>query len=214
MKPTYQDIQRAAKDHGLIVMGTLMPDDQVGTLVLLGAGPAFWPHFRTAPEAKDNAPDPVDRWSMRVIGKMAEIFAAKGVFPFGGPPYAPFIAWAEQSGRAFKSPVGMLVHDTVGLMISYRGALQFDCVLDVPVAQVNSPCVTCQTRPCAQSCPVGALAGNQPYDLAACHAYLDTEAGQDCLTNGCNVRRACPVSDGAGRQPAQSAHHMKAFHPK
>jgi len=50
------------------------------------------------------------------------------------------------------------------------------------------------------------------YDVPACHAFLDTSAGQDCLTTGCAVRRACPVSQSYGRVPEQSAYHMRQFH--
>ncbi|MEC7257464.1 MAG: ferredoxin, partial [Pseudomonadota bacterium] len=180
-----------------------------------GAGPAFWDHLQAAPEALDRAPDPVDRWSTRVVGALAAQFGALAEFPFGGPPYAPFIRWAIDSGRAFQSPVGMLVHDSVGMMISYRGALRLPRVIATPPPHRASPCPAC-TAPCTSACPVGALSGDAPYNLAACHAYLDTPAGQECMVNGCAVRRVCPVSAGAGRQPAQSAqsaHHMKAFHP-
>lgn len=208
--PEYDDIDQAAQAHGLIVMGALRDGGE--SLILLGAGPAFWDHLQAAPEALDGAPDPIDRWSSRVIGALAAQFGAQAEFPFGGPPYAPFIRWAMDSGRAFQSPVGMLVHDTVGMMISYRGALRLPRVIPRPTPHTASPCPTC-AAPCITACPVGALSGDTPYNLAACHAYLDTPAGQECMVNGCAVRRACPVSTGAQRQPAQSAHHMRAFHP-
>ncbi|AVO38100.1 ferredoxin [Pukyongiella litopenaei] len=211
-------IAEDAAPHGLIVMGALHPGraqakgPDSGTLVLLGAGPGFWPVYAASQEAADGAPDPVDRWSVRVIGALARDHAARALFPFGGPPYQPFIDWALKSGRAFPSPVGMLVHDTVGLMISYRGALHFETEWPIGAAAAPSPCETCADRPCTTGCPVGALSGHAPYDLALCHDFLDTGAGQDCLTHGCAARRACPVSAGAGRGQAQSAHHMKAFH--
>lgn len=192
-------------------MGTL--DHEGRTLVLLGAGATFWPVFQTSPEASDGMADPVDRWSQRVIGALADRFGARALYPFGGPPYQPFIGWARASGRAFQSPVGMLVHDTVGLMISYRGALHLGETIETPRATGDSPCSTC-ARPCATACPVGALSDRHGYDIDACHVFLDTEAGQDCMTNGCAARRACPLSPGAGRQPAQSAHHMRAFHKR
>lgn len=199
--------------EGLIVMGGLHPAPDE-TLVLLGCGPGFWPRFRAAPEAADCLPDPVDRWSLRVIGGFADTLGASAAYPFGGPPYAPFIRWALHSGRAFQSPVGMLVHDTVGMMISYRGALRFDRHIPLPPATAPSPCLSCADQPCTTACPVGALSANQPYALDACHAFLDTPEGEDCMDNGCRARRACPLSAGADREPAQSAHHMKAFHPR
>lgn len=206
--------------HGLLMMGALHPakvqarDLTSGTLLLIGCGPGFWQVFNRASEALDGQRDPVDRWSTRVISSLSNRYGATPYFPFGGPPFAPFIDWAQESERAHSSPTGMLVHDTVGLMISYRGALHFDAKLPLPKNGAQNPCNTCKARPCATACPVGALSETQPYDVAACHAYLDTVAGHDCLSNGCAARRACPISAGANRTPEQSALHMKAFHPK
>ena len=218
-KPTYSAIVNQAEACGLIVMGALHPASVTvkqldrGTLILLGAGKGFWPAFCAAPEYNDNQRDPVDRWSRRVITALAESFAAQAHFPFGGPPYAPFINWAQKSGRAFSSPTGMLVHDTVGLMISYRGALHLEGEIAIPPATDRSPCLTCIGQPCSTACPVGALGADQAYNLAACHGYLDSSAGADCMARGCAVRRACPLSVGAGRSDAQSALHMRSFHP-
>ncbi|MGI9368341.1 MAG: ferredoxin, partial [Ruegeria sp.] len=181
-------------------------------LILLGAATEFWPALKFSPEWKDGHPDPVDRWSERVIGQIAKSLGAQVHFPFGGPPYAPFIDWSLKSGRAFTSPVGALVHDTVGMMISYRGALHFRHEFPVPKPTGTSPCADCPA-PCATACPIGALNAVSFYDVASCHSYLDTSAGQSCMTGGCAARLACPLSAGAGRESEQSAHHMKAFHP-
>ena len=129
-------IARAAGAHHLAVLGTVSGGDRppgVATLVLLGPRePGFWTAFTAAPEYGDGAPDPLDRWSSRVIGDLAQALDATAYFPFGGPPYQPFIAWAQASGRAHVSPVGLLVHDTAGLMVSYRGALGFADSIDAP----------------------------------------------------------------------------------
>lgn len=206
----YDDVTRAADSAGLLVMGAFHPER--GTLILLGAGGGFWPVFSAAPEAVDGAPDPIDRWSMRIVGALAAQFDARARFPFGGPPYEPFIRWALQSGRAFTSPTGMLVHDRVGMMISYRGALLFDDHLTVPAAVAPSPCTDCVGQPCTTACPVSALSAGRAYDLPACHNHLDTAAGADCMASGCAARHACPRSAGARRSADQSAHHMRAFH--
>lgn len=206
----FDEVQQSVAKAGLIVMGAV-PND--GTLVLLGTGPAFWQIFSESPERLDKQPDPVDRWSRRIVDGLADhLRAKKAIFPFGGPPYEPFIAWAMASGRAFQSPVGMLVHDAVGMMVSYRGALQFAETFAVPTPTAPSPCQSCATQPCTKACPVDALSATHGYDVATCHAYLDTNAGQDCITKGCIVRRACPVSQSAGRTAEQSKLHMKAFH--
>ena len=207
-------IRTAALDHGLEVYGAFhaQADDfsQAATLVLLGPAADFWPTFTASETYRDGQPDPIDRWSTTSITAIADTLGARPIFPFGGPPYAPFLDWAKASGRAWNSPVGMLVHDQTGLMVSYRGALAFDTRLDLTAQKFHNPCDTCDDKPCLTACPVGAL-GADDYDVPACHIYLDTNAGSNCLTQGCLVRRACPASIGAHRLAAQSAHHMRHF---
>ncbi len=218
MAPTLSEIDARAARQRLSVFGAFHagPDDGVPegteTLVLLGPDePGFWDHVRRGPEFQDGRADPLDRWSRRVISEMARELDAVALFPFGGPPYRPFVAWALRSGRAWQSPVSLLVHDRAGLMVSYRGALAFPVRLDLPPVPPR-PCDTCEGRPCLTACPAGALT-DTGYDLAACHGYLDTGPGRGCMDGGCAVRLACPVARRYGRDPAQSAFHMKAFHP-
>lgn len=208
---TLEEIERAAAQCQLAVMGTLHEGapEGLGTLVLLGPGePGFWAAFTASPEYRDGQADPLDRWSARVIGALALDLDAKAFFPFGGPPYQPFIAWARASGRAHVSPVGLLVHDAAGLMVSYRGALGFDARIEAPPPPPN-PCASCADKPCLTACPVDAL-GAGSYDVPACKADLDRPEN-DCMSRGCAVRRACPISRGHGRAEAQSAFHMRAF---
>lgn len=207
---TYEQVDQAVSKAGLTLMGALQQDG--ATLVLVGTGPRFWGVFTTSPERLDGKANPVDRWSQRVVGNLAHQFQAQAIYPFGGPPYEPFITWALQSGRAWQSPVGMLVHDTVGMMLSYRGALRFGTAFAIPTYSAASPCDSCADQPCTTACPVDALGTAHSYDVDRCHAYLDTHTGQDCMTLGCAARRACPVSRLALREPQQSKLHMKAFH--
>ena len=199
-----------ADRFGLFVMGRC-PSDTNGHIVLLGAGQTLWPQFRTSAEYIDGQPDPLDRWSKRVIGTLGAQHKARAVFPSDGPPYAPFIAWALATGQFFQSPTGMMVHVTAGLMISIRGALMFDDALQERRQAAKNPCETCDGQPCASACPVGALAAHHAYDVPACKSYLGTDAGKDCMTQGCVVRRACPISQRFDRDPSQSAFHMNAF---
>ncbi|WP_424979924.1 ferredoxin [Leisingera sp. S232] len=218
--PSYTALATAAAGAGLSIHGALHPAHQPvqalqgGTLLLLGTNADFWPLFRASPEHLGGIPNPIDSWSERVIGALSDAWGATAYFPFGGPPYTPFINWALASGRFFTSPSQMLVHDETGMMVSLRGALHFTQEFDIPPALLaESPCRSCPSRPCLSTCPAGALADGGPYDLAACHGYLDTSAGAGCMTGGCLARLACPLSRTARRDPEQTAHHMRHFHP-
>lgn len=200
------DLQDEVATHGLFVMGT-----NEGR-VLIGTDNTWWHIFRQSPEYSDSEPHPVDRWSKRILNDLAHRAGATASFPSDGPPYAPFIAWALDTGRFWQSPTGMMIHDRAGLMISIRGALEFPTPF--PEAKpASSPCETCADMPCISACPVDALSGTNAYNVPACKAYLDTPSGaHTCMTQGCHVRCACPVSQVFARPEAQSAYHMKAFH--
>ncbi|MDT8854432.1 ferredoxin [Paracoccaceae bacterium Fryx2] len=214
---TLEGISALAAAHALEIFGGFhaQPEDTLpkgtATLLLLGPRePGFWPHLTTQPEWLDGAPDPVDRWSRRVIGRLACALGAKALFPFGGPPWQPFQTWALRSGRAWESPVRLLVHDRAGLFVSFRGALALTEHLALP-APPPCPCLRCEGQPCRTACPPRALT-DAGYDLAACHDFLDTAPGEACMTTGCGVRRACPVSLAYARMADQSKYHMRQFH--
>jgi hypothetical protein len=213
---TLARLASAAQEVGLTLRGAFHPNAHDGTpegtqtLVLLGPDePAFWAIFTSSPEYLDASSDPLDRWSKRVATGLAGSFGGTAIFPYDGPPYPPFLRWAERSGACWSSPVGLLVHKTAGLFISYRAALALPERLGLD-ASSDAPCSDCDARPCENACPVGALAPDQPYDVVACKAHLRSAEGADCRS-GCLVRRACPVSQRFGRLPEQSAFHMRAF---
>lgn len=213
---TLDDVAAATGAAHLEVMGAFHPapedgvPDGIGTVVLLGPRePGFWAHVTAEPEFADGAADPLDRWSRRVIGRIACEMGEKAYFPFGGPPWRPFIAWAHRSGRAWASEVGILVHDTAGLMVSYRGALGLRARLALP-PRGTRPCDRCPEKPCLTACPVGALTG-RGYDIPACRTYIGSAAGETCMARGCAVRRSCPAGEAYGRLPEQSAYHMRIF---
>jgi hypothetical protein len=178
-----------------------------GTLILVGPDePTFWPIFTQSPEYADAAPDPLDRWSRRVLSNLALQFDGKALFPFGGPPFQPIFTWALRTGQLWSSPIGFLVHDQAGLFVSFRGVL---LVRDhVPATPTISPCDRCADQPCKTTCPVGAF--DSGYDVALCKTHLSNTAGADCMTQGCRARRACPIGQ-SSRLPEQAQHHMKAF---
>ncbi len=148
-----------------------MPDGRAaGTLLLLGwTGGVQWPVFAASPELADGAPHPLDRWSRRVIGGLAAEFAAMALYPFGGPPFQPFLRWAPRAEAVHASPLKLLIHPDWGLWHAWRGAMAFAERLDLPTPDRRpSPCETCAARPCLaaggfqrarSACPVGAPYG-------------------------------------------------------
>jgi epoxyqueuosine reductase len=205
------DIAARAAAAGLTILGGFHAENdeslpaKTQTLLLLGPSEGFWAHFTAQPEWSDGASDPMDRWSRRAIGRMACDFGAKALFPFGGPPYHPFYSWALRTGRIWQSPIKLLVHDSQGLMVSFRGALALQHRIELPPPAAR-PCDTC-AAPCTTSCPALSTEG---YDVAGCHAMLD--GGKDCMSLGCASRRACPVGQPHARLPEHSAYHMRQFH--
>ncbi len=192
----------------LFIAGALHDGDE--TLLLLGPDePGFWAHVTASPEFADGTPDPLDRWSARVIGALATAHGGRALFPFQGPPFLPFFDWALRSGQAWHSPLPLMVHARMGLWASLRGAVALPGHLALP-SPAPRPCNDC-TAPCATACPVGALSP-AGYDVPACHAFLNTPDGENCLSSGCLARRACPIAQSYGRLPQQSAWHMRHFH--
>jgi hypothetical protein len=216
-------LRRAAAEAGLALRGAFHPAPgdavppapsgaAIATLVLLGyAGGGQWHRFTASPESLDGLPDPLDRWSRRIIGGFARDLGATAFYPFGGAPFLPFIRWAQRAEPVHPSPLGMLVHPDWGLWHSYRGALGFTAMLDLPAPDRRpSPCDTCCDRPCLGGCPVGAFTPGR-YDVARCVAHLASDAGSPCNDGGCLARHACPV--GRDRRPdaTQAAFHLAAF---
>ena len=181
-------------------------------LVLVGnIGSSYWPIFSQSAEFLDGAADPLDRWSQRVANEIAAELALQPVYPFAGPPYYPFQQWAQRAEALEQSPLGIMMHPEFGLWHSYRFALlgaDFAAVRE-PVPAV-SPCLGCDTRPCLQRCPVGAIDDNG-YDVDRCAHYLLQTPRAECHARGCLARYACPVAAELSYAPEQGRFHLRAF---
>ena len=213
---TEQRVDQAAAAEGLAVVGAFHTQagdrapEGVGTICLLGArGGDMWAVFSASPEAADGEPQPMDRWSRRVIGRLATVLEAVALFPFGGPPYQPFQRWAARGEVATSSPVAMQVTATRGLWTSYRGALGFRETIALVEREGASPCLGCPA-PCMTACPVDAFAGGVYY-VPGCVAHVTSPAGAACREGGCLVRHACPAGLGATPPAGQRQFHMEAF---
>jgi hypothetical protein len=216
---TLAELRIAIAAQGLAWRGAFHPGAadlpvgaQIGTLVLVGiTGRENWPFFASSPEAADGKADPLDRWSRRIVSAVAVRFGATAVFPFDGPPWAPFQRWAQKAEPVYPSPLGMLIHPDWGLWHAWRGALAFSQLLELPQPdRRTSPCESCAEKPCLTGCPVNAFS-SAGYDVAACVAHLDSLEGADCRNHGCRARRACPVGAQHRYAPDQAQFHLQAF---
>jgi len=218
----FTEVRDAVEAAGLDVVGGFHPGPEdapqdgpedglqgIGTLLLLGpGGPRMWRAFQASAEAEGGAADPLDRWSRRIVGALAETLGARAFFPFGGPPWHPFQRWAKRGEAAVGSPVIMQATPGRGLWASYRGALGFAETLNLPAWETASPCAPCPA-PCRTACPVDAFQGGT-YDVPRCTAHVQSPEGAACR-DGCLVRRACPAGAGLDLPPDQRRFHMAAF---
>ncbi len=208
-----KDIDNRLAKCGLQQLGIFNPaeDDEnldgIASVVLVGpAEPQFWPIFSKSAEFNDSCENPLDRWSVRVINEIASELDATSYFPFMGPPFLPFYRWALKTGEAFRSPVGLLVHQKMGLFVSFRGALGFSQQLASLHQSHPSPCESC-VKPCVTACPVDALSATG-YRYIACKKTIRAN-DFDCM-DGCWTRKACPVGQ-HNRLPIQSRFHMASL---
>ncbi|MCP4789358.1 MAG: ferredoxin [Gammaproteobacteria bacterium] len=184
------------------------------SLLMAGqGGQGYWPILSQSPEFNDQAKDPIDRWSQRIGEQLAEQFYGLALYPFTGPPYWPFLSWAQQAGDTVPSRLGMHLHHVYGLWHSYRFALLLPTGVPTAVAQPNqahqSPCPSC-LQPCLATCPVNAFVEEGKYLVDQCRAYVSSNPQSPCFTQGCQSRLACPEGQGSHEQ-AQHQYHMRIF---
>ena len=216
----------ALASHGLIVRGAFRPTaaDLAGTnlqagavskLVLIGnAGAAMWRAFEPF---IDGEPNPLDRWTRRVVDPVAGQARARAIYPFDQPA-PPIQRWAMRAERLRPSPLGILIHPHYGLWHAYRAVLVFrddvesehEALEPIREETPAHPCDSCADKPCLTACPVDAFS-TAGYDVPACAGYLAGIEGGSCLSAGCQARNACPVGRDWRYGDAQIAFHMAAF---
>lgn len=208
--------------HGLSPLGHFEPEPSdnlpdissgmpASTVVLAGnAGSAFWPLFEASAEYSDGRPDPLNRWSARVLREIADKYGLGLLLPFEGPPWWPFQQWGLRAGNVSRSPLGVLAHHDHGLWFAYRGAFLLPETLE-SVEASGGPCETCAEKPCLAACPAGALSAAKSYDVELCRAHVAGAGSTTCAARGCLVRHACPFGQDHAYLPEQAGFHMRAF---
>ncbi len=214
----------ALRPLGLTLRGGFVPESgdavpnldsgkPVGAVLLIGnVGGAVWPTFVGSDAGSRFTTHPMDNWTREVLDPIATHFAATVLYTSDGPPYHPFQRWAARAEPVHLSPIQILIHPTFGLWHAYRAALLLarDPGLSIKPTIDSSPCVSCASRPCLSTCPVGAFSENG-FDDRECARHVDSPAGRECRNSGCLARRACPVGREYFYPPDQMAFYMEAF---
>ena len=229
--PDYTAVTAVLDDAGLTARGGFHPEAEdavptlpsgapAATLILAGnVGGGMWQALAgDHPEkSADNEAYPtlLDDWSRTALNGVADALGGPAqcvpVFPFDGPPYRPFIRWAQKAEPVLPSPIGPLIHPEYGLWHAYRGALILAERIDLPPRPARqSPCETCEDKPCLTGCPVQAHEQNA-FDLARCMGHIVSDAGATCMADGCLARRACPVGRPYQYTSDHARFHMTAF---
>jgi len=219
-------IYRLAQNHGLVVRGgfdvndedkvpEISPGTPAAALVLFGnAGSSLWERFSNSSEFSDGTADPLNRWSERIGKQTAAELSGLALFPFGGPPYQPFIRWAKKSESLQSSKLGMLIHPRYGLWHAYRFAVALPEMEPVfpPVVKATETdiCLRCVEQLCLKTCPVSAFTGSG-YDVETCYGFLKRNPASRCRTTTCQARQACPEGKGFNYQQQHARFHMDAF---
>lgn len=202
MAAPYSEIAERIAATGLLPRGGFHPgpDDSVPplpdsrttrTLILIGnAGPDLWQRFAPFLVRHPDLPHPLNSWVEQTVAGLADACGASAIYTHEGPPFYPFIRWAQLAEPVTPSPIGLLIHPVYGLWHAYRAALLFaDEIALPPFAPTPSPCDSCIAKPC----------------LVAGHTDPRQRSGFDA------ARRACPVGPDFVYGDAQSAFHQAAF---
>ena len=202
---------RSFEGQGLSVLGALelqsmhCPDghqENAGchALVVGNHGRGMWKAFSASAEFSDGNPDPMNRWTKRVLAELSGDVGCEIYHP-SDQPYWPFQRIAQSAMGIKSSPLGILIHPEYGLWHALRGLLVFGKSHDL-AGQVRAlisrnkgvahPCDACDDRPCLTACPVGAFTGERLV-VESCFSHLDSGDEPDCMKQGCRARDACPV---------------------
>jgi hypothetical protein len=202
----YPEISSALSPHGLI----LRRGFNFGADESAPPGPSGAPARSVLLVGQASMKNPLDTWSRKIIGEVAEKFGARAVSP-SSRPYLPFQQWAMRAEGLKPSPLGILMHPQYGLWHSYRGALLFETELAIPPPEKPIHlCDLCIGKPCLKACPVGAYS-ESGFAYEACLSHVRGPDGALCRDRGCLDRNACPYGTEYRYPIDEQAFHMAAF---
>lgn len=194
------------------------------TIVVIGSGGRrLWEAMHCSPMDPEN---PVNHFTLRIVNEFIKTYLNNDdivtVFP-SQPPRFPIQTFAHWLGWAHPTPLGKNVHKEFGSWHAYRSA--FLTTLDLPRQprqkagggispetpreRLESPCDTCEDRPCVKGCPSKAVGEVKrtlaDFDKKKCLTFRLKE-NSPCRDR-CLARIACPVGREHKYTMRQMNHH-------
>lgn len=174
--------------------------DHYSQLLLIGhGGNLLWQNVKRWQQINQSK-HPIDDFSIlnveEFLSKKLSSDDFEIVFPISNKPYVNLQALGKIAGWHYPSPFALGVNQQWGSWFAYRAVVLLNShyVTQFPMTETDnspSPCESCITRNCIQSCPVDALAGDS-LDLSRCLSYRK-QSNSDCKDR-CVARMVCPVA--------------------
>lgn len=161
-------------------------------LMLGNGGNRFWQRFQES-EFAHQANHPVDRYSVSVAGQFVlqrwPQYTYHVLYPEPHPVALQRLG--ELAGWHHDSPIKVGINSVWGTWFAYRAVLLIEANLQATLpVQADSPCTSCQQKPCLNQCPSNALGFPQEF-LERCLPYR-LQPNSACQST-CLAREACPV---------------------
>lgn len=169
-----------------------VPIDGYSRLVLTGnGGGQIWQSLQAHGMSAEN---PMDQFSRDLSQTFIDDYLGgdgKILYPLTDY-FVPLQQFGELAGWHHPSPIGSSIHKKYGLWSAYRSVFATNAPLPLMAEELgDSPCWTCETKPCVAVCPAGAVTADNPLNLTACGDER-TRDGALCADR-CISRFACPV---------------------
>jgi len=179
-------------------------------IVFANGGTQFWECFvediRANPEHFTEHQHPVDDFVLRCIESVDSVpnHTRRWITcSEDSDVFLDFRVLAERVGLGHQSPVGLLIHPEYGLWVSMRMVLLTTEHLSHTVLSTVSPCTGCETKPCINACPAGAvsISGWSVQKCASFHRESTVCEGV------CYSRMRCPVGSQYRHSKLQHLYH-------
>jgi hypothetical protein len=177
-------------------------------LILLGnAGSQFWQSMQHHRIRITQDEDPVDNFFIRTVENTFDTDPDYRII-YPGNHFLPLQDLGKLAGWHHESPLGLGIHPVFGLWFAYRGVIMsnsdFIPATDDFDTTSESPCASCDQKPCIPACPADAVT-KSGFKIKPCSNYR-LEPDSRCQSR-CVSRLVCPIGRDHRYLEEQMAYH-------